>query len=469
MDRRRWASILEFPELEKTAESLLQKYQVPGCIIALARDGEIVYEHSFVHRDTKAKTPIDIDTVFGLASLTKSFTCAAIMHLAEEGKLALRDSIASYLPLIRESKQEWLQRITIHHLMTHTSGLPPLATLDEAMMRKENQTHKPDYGECPDDPESLATYEGLIDYLLALHLTPLAEPGTLFSYSNEGYSLLGAIITNVSGQSYEQYVIDTIVKPLELERTGFRTDVENNNQNVTTGYEKHEPTGVIYPVEDWWDAPSMRASGFLKSTARDMLRYADAYIESRNKNTFLTEKSSENMTSSLVRMDAFKNYGYGFEISESSFGTKMISHGGSLSSISSNFAILPHEGVAAIILTNLSGFPASRLMQMMIQAFFNKQMFESIPTLEPLEVPEEIMRAYVGSYSSAEGMDCSFQINKAGTAEFWFQEEKYPFLFIDENTLVVTIDDTNEPVEFLKNKHGNVWALSIFHRVILKQ
>lgn len=428
-----------------------------------------MYEHSFGYRDTESKAPIDVDTVFGLASLTKSFTCAAIMHLAEDGKLSLQDAIGDYLPLIRESEQAWLQKITIHHLMTHTSGLPPLATLDEAMTRKENQTHKPDYGEFPDKPESLATYEGLIEYLLELHLTPLADPGTLFSYSNEGYSLLGAIITNVSGKSYEQYVIDTIVKPARLKRTCFIANTENSDQNITTCYEKNESTGDIYPVEGWWDAPAMRATGFLKSTARDMLRYADVYIKNRGKNASLTKKSSENMTSPLVKMDAFKSYGYGFEISESIAGTKMISHGGSLSSISSNFAILPQEGVTAIVLTNLSGFPASHFMHMMMQTFFNKNMYDTIPALASLKVPEDIWRAYVGSYLSAEGMECSFHINEEGTAEFWFQGIRYPFLFIHANTLVITVDDTNEPVEFLRNKHGKVWALSIFHRVILKQ
>ncbi|HLR53203.1 MAG TPA: serine hydrolase domain-containing protein [Pseudogracilibacillus sp.] len=461
--------MLTFPELEKAAQSLLNKYHVPGCIIAIAKDGEVVYEHSFGYRDIESQAPIHLDTVFGLASLTKSFTCAAIMKLAEAGKLSLEDPITKHLPMLEESEQAWLKKITIHHLMTHTSGLPPLNTLDKAMTRKRNQTYTPDYGEMPDDPESLATYEGFVDYLLEQNLSPLTEPGALFSYSNEGYSLLGAIIANVSGQSYESYVIDTIIKPAGLERTSFTAYPDIQYKNSTTCYEKQESTNIVYPVENWWDAPAMRATGFLKSTARDMLHYADLYMNSRYQNTILHKKSSASMVYPHTKMDPFKSYGYGFEVTKDGAGRYMISHGGSLSSISSNFAILPHEKVAAIVLTNLSGFPASRLLQMMLQAFFNENIDVETPKLKQATLSLETMNTYVGNYTSAEGMACTFLINEQGVAEFWFQEEAYPFLFINENTLVAIIDDTNEPVEFLKEAQGNIWALSIFHRILLKK
>lgn len=391
------------------------------------------------------------------------------MKLAEAGKLSLEDPITDYVPALQTSEQAWLKKITIHHLMTHTSGLPPLATLDQAMTRKLNQTRTPDFGEMPEDPESLATYEGFIHYLLEQNITPLAEPGALFSYSNEGYSLLGAIIANVSGQSYESFVIDTIIKPAGLERTSFTVNPEKLYKNSTTCYEKQESTNIVYPVENWWDAPAMRATGFLKSTARDMLHYADLYMNSRYQNTILHKKSSVSMVYPHTKMDPFKRYGYGFEVTKDGAGRYMISHGGSLSSISSNFAILPHEKVAAIVLTNLSGFPASRLLQMMLQAFFNGNIDRETPMLKSASLSSETMNLCAGNYASAEGMACTFLINEQGVAEFWFQGETYPFLFINDNTLVAIIDDTNEPVEFLKDGQGNIWALSIFHRILLKK
>src|SRR5699024_12298974 len=105
----------------------------------IAKHGEIEYEKSFGYRDEANKKQINADTVFGLASLTKSFTCAAIMKVVEAGKIALTDSVVDYLPELRIKKTEKLSEMTIAHFMTHASGLPPLSSLDLAMVRKLNQ------------------------------------------------------------------------------------------------------------------------------------------------------------------------------------------------------------------------------------------------------------------------------------------------------------------------------------------
>src|SRR5699024_12485782 len=122
-------------ELEQTATDLLQQYQVPGCIIAIAKRGEIVYEKSFGYRDVANKKQINADTVFGLASLTKSFTCAAIMKLVEAGKIALTSSVVGYLPELRIKKTEKLSEMTIAHFITHEYSLHPHPSLDLALDR----------------------------------------------------------------------------------------------------------------------------------------------------------------------------------------------------------------------------------------------------------------------------------------------------------------------------------------------
>src|SRR5699024_1940048 len=119
-------------------------------------------EKSFGYRDVANKKQINADTVFGLASLTKSFTCAAIMKLVEAGKIALTDSVDGYLPELRIKKTEKLSEMTIAHFMTHASGLPPLPSLDLAMVRKLNQELDTDYGDIPLKKDQLQTYEELL-------------------------------------------------------------------------------------------------------------------------------------------------------------------------------------------------------------------------------------------------------------------------------------------------------------------
>lgn len=457
-------------ELEQTATDLLQKYQVPGCIIAIAKRGEIVYEKSFGYRDVANKKQINADTVFGLASLTKSFTCAAIMKLVETGKIALTDSVVGYLPELRIKKTEKLSEMTIAHFMTHASGLPPLPSLDLAMVRKLNQELDTDYGDIPLKKDQLQTYEELLTFIGKKNIDLVSDPGELFSYSNDAYALLGAIIEKVTGITYEDYVMEEIIKPCQMSQTHFLIEDYGEYDNVTTCYEWNEATDEIYAVEDWWDAPPMRATGFLKSTVRDMMRYAQLYMNQGlvDNQNILSKESIEEMLTPHIKMDPEKMYGYGFSVTEDYHGTTMIDHGGSLQSISSKFAILPDEGVSAIVLTNLADFPAGRLLLMALNAYYGRSLDADHLGFEAIELSPEIFASYTGKYISDEGMDCVLRFSDQGDFEFFYRGRSYPITFVQENVFTAWIDGTAEPIELLKDTQGNVFALSIYHRVIPK-
>lgn len=457
--------------LEEAAENLLEQYRVPGCIVAIAKHGEIVYERAFGYRDIGTKKPIDTDTVFGLASLTKSFTCAAIMTLVESGEIAVTDKVVDYLPELHVKESDKLSDITIAHFMTHASGLPPLPSLDLAMVRKRNQVLTPDHGDIPLEKDRLHHYQELLDFICAQNVGLIADPGELFSYSNDAYGLLGAIIERVTGSTYEDYVMEEVIKPCHMTQTQFLIEDYGAYDNITTCYEMAEEAGEIYVAEDWWDAPPMRATGFLKSTVRDMMRYAKLYIDQGlvDEQHVLSEGSIKEMLTPHIKMDPEKRYGYGFSVTEDYHGTTMIDHGGSLQSISSKFAILPEEGVSAIVLTNLADFPAGRLLLMALNAYFGRALDEDHLGFEEVEVPEEILASYVGEYVSEEGMDCILNLSEDGLLDFVYKGEKHPITFVAENVFTAWIDDIAEPVEILKGEDGDVFALSIYHRVVPKK
>src|SRR5699024_9943358 len=196
----------------------------------------------------------------------------------------------------------------------------------------------------------------------------------------------------------------------------------------------------------------MRATGSIKSTVRDMMRYAQLYMNQglMDNQNILSKESIGEMLTPHIKMDPEKMYGYGFSVTEDYHGTTMIDHGGSLQSISSKFAILPDEGVSAIVLTNLADFPAGRLLLMALNA--DHLGFEAI------ELSPEIFASYTGKYISDEGMDCVLRFSDQGDFEFFYRGRSYPIIFVQENVFTAWIDGTAEPIELLKDTQGNVFA-----------
>src|SRR5690625_2957109 len=132
---------------EHQAKQLIEKEQIPGVSLALNEDGTRIYEQGFGYRHVENQLPVTPDTVFGIASMSKSFTCVAIMQLQEAGKLTVHDPVIKHLPNFRLPYPSYAEQITIHHLMTHTSGIPPLKT--HVFARKRSIDQDPaakDYG-----------------------------------------------------------------------------------------------------------------------------------------------------------------------------------------------------------------------------------------------------------------------------------------------------------------------------------
>ncbi|MEC0304312.1 serine hydrolase domain-containing protein [Terribacillus saccharophilus] len=111
---------------EQYSDDILKKYKVPGFAIGLAKDGELCYEKEFGHRDMEDELPLSADTVFGVGSITKAFTATSILQLQEKRKLSVKDPVIKFLPEFKTPNEEQTKQMTIHHFLTHTSGIPPL-------------------------------------------------------------------------------------------------------------------------------------------------------------------------------------------------------------------------------------------------------------------------------------------------------------------------------------------------------
>lgn len=468
---RKMGKAKEIIGFEKEAQRLVDKYSIPGTSVALAQDGEVVYSKGFGFRNVEESLPINLDTVFGIGSITKSLTCVAIMQLQEQGKLSVHDPVVQYLPEFVLKDSSTINEMTIHHFMTHSAGLPPLSSLYYALRRTmEKDPSVKDHKSLQvedQDFDYVDTYEELMRFIGELDIELLGKPGKHFSYSNDSYALLGTIIERVSGKKYEQYCYDHIIKPCGMDRSFFTIEEYKEKENIQMSYALDEEGGkkCAYQAPIWWDAPAMRAAGFLKSTAADMLKYAEIFRNSGvvNDKRILSEESVELMTDCHIETQPGKYYGYGLMITPDYFGTRLVEHGGNLKAIAAQMSILPEEGLTGITLTNLAGVPASRVMELAINDYQGREVNVSHADLPKVEIPLEVLESFSGEYVSNEGMKVVIEIEN-GKPLFTYQGSTHPVKTVGENLLLATVQDMKELIQIHRDENGNAVRITCHYR-----
>ncbi len=471
MKRHEWEGAYE-----TYVQKLLDEFQVPGAIVAVAKDGELFYEKTFGYRDLEEGTPINLDTVFGIGSITKSFTCLAIMQLQEEGKLSVNDPVVKYLPEFRTPDEAHTKAITIHHFMTHTLGLPPLPSLIPAMQRsleadptaEELLKQFAKYGNEPID-----TFEQLMAYIGELKIELLGPPGTQFSYSNDAFGLLGTIVERASGQSYESYIQEQILQPLGMDRSVFHVDELGEDDNVAMLYTPKVKEGVrqVLRAPVWWDSPSMRAAGFLKASARDMLRYAELYRTGGSSHgaTIISKESVAQMVEPHARIDSVRSYGYGLGIVPFSEGHTLIQHTGGIKGVTAQMFIVPEAGLTGILLTNMDDAPITDLTLGLLNSLFGRPLDTQYAAFAEYEVPLAGLEQYQGTYQSGEGDQVSIRLDEAeGKLVLVMGETELSLRPIGEDAFLFTRRNIDTPVHFVRDPEGVIKRFALFSRQLPK-
>ena len=191
----------------------MEKEQIPGVAVALSKNGQIIYERGFGTRNFETNEPVTPETIFGIASITKSFTALAIMKLVEEGRLQVEDAVIEHLPEFQLVDYANMEDIKIRHLLSHTTGL---ATME----RKEQ----------------LTKFDEHLHYLNEKAWTWVGKPGEYMCYNNDMFLLLGAIIEKITGENYQAYINKQIINPLQMTRTTYNLLELQSFDNVTTPY-----------------------------------------------------------------------------------------------------------------------------------------------------------------------------------------------------------------------------------------
>ncbi len=333
-------------KLEEFIQEKMAKTKLPGLSIALVSGGEVVYARGFGFRDVENGLPATPDTLYGIGSVTKSFTALAIMQLAERGALSLDDPVEKFLPI---KLRPYGEQVRIKHLLTHSSGIPALAYA-EALIRSvvgDGVNWLP-----------IASYDDMISFLSGAEEWAEARPGEKFFYLNEGYVLLGYVIEKASGMKYEEYLRKNILDPLGMKRSCFSRENLEKQQDRATPYVLAKDGRRIrstYPF-------GITSDGGLISSVLELSNYVRMYL---NKGTFngkrvVSPESIREMEEPRIKVPFVfmgdEAYGYGWIITPDFLGHKLVWHSGSVLVSTAFVGYIPDRGIGAAVLANGSGY-----------------------------------------------------------------------------------------------------------------
>lgn len=326
-------------EAERIEELLSQyhDYRLFNGSALVAKDGEVIFRGGFGEADMSWEVPNETDTRFRIASVTKQFTAALILSLVQSGDLELDAPIVEYLPDYPPAQGA---RVTVHHLLSHTSGIPSYTSLPGFMSENIRD---------PYEPDSLLALFAEMDLLF--------DPGTRWAYSNSGYILLGAIVEAVTGRPYAEAFRERILEPAGLEDTGY-DDYGQILERRATGYVR-TPAG--YERAPYLDTSVPYAAGMLYSTvgdlyAWDQLLYSNALLRDSTRELAFAPHAS--LPPELARQVGLPpHYGYGWFVGPivvEEDSVQVVQHGGSIFGFRSGFWRMPQEGHTIILLDNTS-------------------------------------------------------------------------------------------------------------------
>jgi len=409
------------------ADELVNAYMKLGGFsgsVLVSQNGKKILSKGYGMANYELDVPNKPDTKFRIGSVTKQFTATAVMQLAERGALKLEDPLSKYVP---EYPKDVADKITIHHLLTHTSGI-------------FNYTRDPEFF------KNMRVKMSLTELIAKFKDKPLDfEPGTKFNYSNSGYILLTVIVEKASGKPYEQFLKENIFQPLGMNNTGYDyTEPILKNRAAGYGYE-----GGKIKNADYLDMSLPAGAGALYSTTEDL------YLWDR---ALYTEKLVKKATMDKIFTTDKNNYAYGWIVDEQ-FKHKRITHNGGINGFNSHIARFVNDDVCIVVLSNRIPSAASKIGKDLAAILFGEK-YELPVERKTIAVDHKILDTYVGEYQlepnfiltvTREGNSLMTQATGQSKVEVFAETETRFFLTV-----------TKADIVFVKNEKGEVTGLILY-------
>ena len=410
-----------FSEFDKM---LSEQYKTneTGATALVARNGQIVYKKAFGMANLEYNIPMQVDNIFRIGSITKQFTAVAILQLMEQGKLNLQDDITKFIP----DYPMHGHKITIEHLLTHTSGIQSLTAMKDFRERMILDL----------------TPSELINYFKNQPME--FTPGTKWNYNNSGYILLGYIIEKISGKTYPQYLEENFFKPLDMTNSLYGND-SKIIKNRAGGYEK-DSSVVVNAFHLSMTQPY--SAGSIQSTVEDLFKWHQAIHSYK----LLKKESLDKAFTKYKLTDGTETvYGYGWflnNIQES----PTIEHGGGINGFSTESIYLPKEEVFVAVFSNCYCNSPTAIVEKITALTIGKPY-----KYKEIIVENTRMQGYTGVYENVKGeqrfitmTENQLYSQRSGSTKYSvnaYQKDKFFF----ENMMTT--------IEFSRNNKGEIEKL----------
>lgn len=392
--------------------------------VLVARDGNVILSKGYGSANLEWDIPNAPNTRFRLGSITKQFTAASILLLEERGKLKTDDLVKKYMP---DAPAAW-DKITIFHLLTHTSGIP-------------NFTAFPDYHSRETAP---ITPEKLVEWFRDKPLD--FQPGEQWKYSNSGYVLLGYLLEKISGQTYSEFLQQNIFTPLDMKDSGY----DSNSALIARragGYERDGDkvvnTGFVHMTIPF-------SAGALYSTTEDLLRWEQGLFGGK----VLTAASLAKMTTPFKN-----NYAFGIGVATVR-GHKVIEHGGGIEGFNTHMAYYPDDKLEVVVLSNLAAGAPPEIAARLAQVAHGETVVLPSERKE-ITVAPAILAAYAGTYEIAPTFSIVVTLEDGRLMTQATGQRKLEIFPESESKFFLKVVDAQ--LEFVKNEKGEVTHL-ILHQ-----
>jgi len=410
-------SFAQGDKLDALIDAYAKLYKFNGSAL-VAKNGVILLNKGYGYRNATDKVANNEQTIFQLGSVTKQFTSAVILKLQEEKKLSVSDKLSKYFPGYPKGDS-----ITIEQLLTHTSGIYNY-TNDQKFMANE------------------VTKSANREMMMALFKDkPLDfSPGSSWSYSNSGYSLLGYIIEAVTKKPYEQAVRKYIFTPLKMTHSGFDFTHLKSNEKAIGYFKLNDKEKVEAPIVD---SSVSFSAGAIYSTIGDLYLWHKAL----QKNSILSREQQEKAYTPVKN-----RYGYGWSI-DSIEGKRRVSHGGGIHGFITTIARVPEDDICIVLLSNASNTTVGEISKSIFAILYGKE-YELPKERTEIKLPEEKLKEYVGEYELNKDLHVVISL-KEGALVAIPTGQKTEILYAEKEDLLF-VKSQDIQLEFTRNEKKEI-------------
>lgn len=455
---------------ETLTEQIRSHYNAAGIAVAIVdKNGETRYEHYFGCRDAERQLSIDQDTIFGLASVTKSFVALSIMQLAERGIIDLEAPVSRYIPEFTNKNQE---PVLVKHFLCHSGGFFPVhRTVVKEIVEKLGMHPDANMDLAYSDEIARAGVKAVAEQLDAQTRENglIGRPGEYMSYCNDGFGLLSEIVHRMGGEnSFADYVKKNILEPLGMDRSGADYLRPRLDENSSLLYKKKD--GVMTACHDYYDnAFVLGGAGSMKSTLSDMKKYIAMYLnygKSPNGTRLLSMEGVRFMCRPRIEYRPESWYCYGLATKKLDDLT-VVEHGGSLTGVSSNMSWSYDVGAGVMVLCNTSDVPVSVIADAAMRMYHGRDPQDHRNLYEENPWSGAMQKAVLGLYRSGEEGEMEI-LMKDGELKVSQGGKLSDLLMVQETLGVIQGPFKDAYLRFYMNEDDNVFAVGYGGRMLPK-